>query len=49
MFKDGEEIAYMVFDAHGADKITWFSCSRLLYSSYGDIVSTSQHHCSIDG
>lgn len=49
-YVSGVEQAYVVFDAHGSDKITWFDCGRILYSSYKDLNrETSTVHCSLPG
>ena len=49
-YKSGTEVAYVVFDAHGANKTTWFDCTRMLYTSYTDLNRlTSVVFCSIDG
>ncbi|XP_069116921.1 uncharacterized protein [Argopecten irradians] len=37
----GKEKAFAVFDAHGADKNSWFSKARVLYSSWNDLSPTS--------
>ncbi|XP_045160489.2 SCO-spondin-like [Mercenaria mercenaria] len=36
-FKNNEEKAYVVFDAIGKTKTTWFKCDNILYSSYTDL------------
>ncbi|XP_033724814.1 uncharacterized protein LOC117314818 [Pecten maximus] len=49
-FVGGQEVAYVVFDAHGSTKITWLNCDRILYTSYVDLTrDTSVLHCSIAG
>ncbi|XP_021364222.1 uncharacterized protein LOC110457302 [Mizuhopecten yessoensis] len=49
-FKDGAEAAYIVFDAHGTNKTSWFDCDRILYSSYDDLTrETPVDYCSIIG
>ncbi|XP_033736371.1 uncharacterized protein LOC117324562 [Pecten maximus] len=46
----GKEKAFVVFDAHGADKNSWFSKARILYSSWNDLgVSSTSNYDSIDG
>ena len=50
MFKGGKEVAYVVFDANGADKNSWFDCSRIIYSSYDDLnPDSTTNYCSIIG
>ncbi|XP_033724527.1 uncharacterized protein LOC117314570 [Pecten maximus] len=49
-YVSGVEQAYVVFDAHGSDKISWFDCDRILYTSYKDLNrDTSTVYCSIPG
>ncbi|XP_021353718.1 neurogenic locus notch homolog protein 1-like [Mizuhopecten yessoensis] len=46
----GKEKAFAVFDAHGADKNSWFTKARVLYSSWNDLGPTSTtNYDSIDG
>ncbi|XP_021364342.1 uncharacterized protein LOC110457380 [Mizuhopecten yessoensis] len=46
----GTEQAYVVFDAHGTTKMSWFSCDRILYSSWTDLNNEgTQDYCSIQG
>lgn len=49
MFKDNQEVAYFVFDAVGADRQSWFSKDRILYSSYTDVTSSPAALFQIDG
>ncbi|OWF46785.1 uncharacterized protein LOC110455207 [Mizuhopecten yessoensis] len=49
-YSSGVERAYVVFDAHGSDKVSWFDCDRILYTSYKDLNGdTPTIHCSIPG
>lgn len=36
-YKNNEEKVYVVFDASGKTKTTWFKCDNILYSSYTDL------------
>lgn len=50
MFKGGLEVAYVVFDANGADKNSWFDKSRIIYSSFNDLSPDSTtNFASING
>ena len=46
LYNAGEEVAYVVFDANGANSTNWFDCTRILYSSFNDLKSTSANICS---
>ncbi|KAK3095541.1 hypothetical protein FSP39_015906, partial [Pinctada imbricata] len=49
-YKDNEEKAYVVFDAHGATKTNWFDCSRILYTSFTDLNRLKAvTYCGIEG
>ncbi|XP_060084093.1 uncharacterized protein LOC132563347, partial [Ylistrum balloti] len=49
-FVNGSEQAYVVFDAHGSDKTSWFSCDRILYTSWADLSTYGRKdYCSIAG
>jgi len=49
-FVSGLEKAYVVFDAHGTSKTSWFNCDKILYTSYNDLNrDTSTSHCSVVG
>ena len=37
MYKGGHRVAYATFNATGADKMGWFSMSRLVSSSWSDV------------
>jgi len=44
------EWAYVVFDAHGTNKTNWFSCDKILYTSFNDLNrDTPVSYCSILG
>ncbi|XP_060084092.1 uncharacterized protein LOC132563346 [Ylistrum balloti] len=47
IYKNGEEVAYIVFNGHGTSKDTWMDCSNILYSSYTDITTVSKNYCVI--
>ncbi|XP_060085256.1 uncharacterized protein LOC132564627 [Ylistrum balloti] len=47
IYKNGEEVAYIVFDGRGTSKGTWMDCSNILYSSYTDITTVSKNYCLI--
>jgi hypothetical protein len=50
MLKSGIEEAYVVFDGTNSDKLSWFTDSNILYSSYGSSLdSSSLEICSIEG
>ena len=40
-FKNNVEKAYVVFNAQGKTKTTWFKCNNILYSSYPDLPDTT--------
>ena len=50
-WKAGVEAAYVVFDAHGTDKTSWFDCDKILYSSWNDLSSdnTPYDYCAVAG
>ncbi|XP_060084091.1 uncharacterized protein LOC132563345 [Ylistrum balloti] len=47
VFKDGEEAAYVIFDARGKGKLEWFDCDNIVGSSYTDIASYSENYCGL--
>ncbi|OWF56765.1 Hemicentin-1 [Mizuhopecten yessoensis] len=51
MYTSGVETAYVVFDAHGSDKSSWFDCDRILYTNFQDLNrrTSSLVYCSIAG
>ncbi|KAJ8309560.1 hypothetical protein KUTeg_014434 [Tegillarca granosa] len=48
VFKDGQEKQHIVFDATGKNKNNWMDCTKILYSSYTDITSSSFNFCDIE-
>lgn len=49
-YVNGVEKAYVVFDAHGTTKTSWFSCDRILYTSWTDLGRYGRKdYCSITG
>ena len=60
-YKEGEELAYVVFNAagvsyndsdwpsheNGSDITDWFNCSKVVSSSWGDLMTASPEICSI--
>ena len=49
VYNNGVEKAYIVFNATGADKNSWFTNDRIMYSSYTDIKSMSKDVMSMQG
>lgn len=48
--KDGKEVAFVLFDGVGSDKMTWFSRDRILDSSWGHLrYDSSLNYASIEG
>ncbi|XP_033763937.1 uncharacterized protein LOC117345096 [Pecten maximus] len=48
-YSGGAEVAYVIFDGRGTTKSSWLNCANVLFSSYDDVISQSQSHCSIEG
>lgn len=49
-FQSGIEKGYVVFDAHGSTKTSWFSSDRILYSSWTDLSrDTTYAYSSVTG
>lgn len=50
MLKSGVEKAFVVFDGSNTDKISWFSDTNILYSSYGSSLNDAALEvCSVKG
>lgn len=49
IYRDGQEGAFVVFDANGTDKNSWFNSSLLLKSSYTDLDTTIRTKFSLQG
>ena len=52
LYESGSLAAYALFDAHGADRWSWFSVDRLLSSSWMDIkdyATSNTPLASVDG
>ncbi|KAK3106273.1 hypothetical protein FSP39_016496 [Pinctada imbricata] len=44
LFKDGEEVAYIVFNAVGSTKDNWFHNTRILESSWCDVLTNGKYN-----
>ena len=50
MYKDGAEVANIVFNGGGSDLTTWFDPSRIISSIFSDVTATQTFtYFSIDG
>ncbi|KAK7505814.1 hypothetical protein BaRGS_00003085, partial [Batillaria attramentaria] len=49
VWNQGQEKAWIVFDARGASKMNWFDQSRIVSSSYTDLKGSQPHFFSMQG
>ncbi|XP_021339736.1 uncharacterized protein LOC110440949, partial [Mizuhopecten yessoensis] len=49
MYAKGQEKAAVIFKASGTAKTAWFDKSKILYSDYEDLTTSSPQFCSISG
>ena len=49
IYNNGVEKAYILFDARGADKMSWFADSKILRSSWADMKVAKKELVSMAG